>query len=149
MSALQKLRDWIGQGPDKEVSRWPGAAVRLSAGTKAGQIDFRRGVVSNVTDLSIFVEMDHPLYRAVKLMGDSYAHFCSNCSRTIPGNVTYRRPPEAIEHKGQLIPIRFFCPYCGPDHMLRMLRPGDKLRLHYRFAEDGSSGTWYAEVWEW
>ena len=145
--ALARVKNWAQQLP--VLSRWPGAATRLSAGTKAGQIDFRRGVVTNVTDLSIFVEMDHPLYKGVKLMGDSYAHYCENCKRTIPGNVTYRRSAGSIMHKGFEIPIRYFCPHCGPDHPLRNLKTGDRLRLHYRFDPEGQWAGWYGEVWEW
>ena len=87
-------------------SRWPGFAIRNGK----GDIDFRKGRVIAVSDLSITVEMDHPLYKIVKLMGESYAHHCNNCARTIPGNVTYRRPTGTVVHKGQEIPIRWFCP---------------------------------------
>lgn len=149
MSALEKIGRFLQQAPQK-ISRWPGVAVRLSTGTKADKIDFRRGTVLKVTDLTISVEMDHPLYKLVKCMGESYAHWCPNCSATIPGNVTYRRPAEAVENSsGDIIPMRFHCPYCGPDHMLRMFQPGDKVRLHYRFEADGSSAAWFMERWDW
>ena len=148
MGSLQRVQQFLENAPER-VSRWPGAAVRISHGLRRGEIDFRKGTVLNVTDLSIFVEMDHPLYRAVKLMGASYAHYCERCGRTIPGNVTYQRSPEAIEHRGELVPIRAFCPFCGPDAPLRCLNVGDKLRLHYRFEPDMSSASWFAEVWDW
>jgi len=124
-------------------SRWPGFAIRNGK----GDIDFRKGRVIAVSDLSITVEMDHPLYKIVKLMGESYAHHCNNCARTIPGNVTYRRPTGTVVHKGQEIPIRWFCPWCGPDYILRMLEIGDWLRLHYRAEQDRRSGAWFGEVW--
>jgi hypothetical protein len=146
-SSLQKVQDFLAEKP--HLSRWPGAAVRISHGLRKGEIDFRKGEVLNVTDTAILVEMDHPSYRTVKLMGASYAHHCDACKTTIPGNVTYQRSTEALSHRGFLVPIRAFCPYCGPDAPLRMLRPGDKLRLHYRFEEDMSSASWFAEVWEW
>ena len=141
MNAATQVASWIKQAPVE--SRWPGFAVR----NRKNEIDFRKGRVIAVSDLSITVEMDHPLYKIVKLMGESYAHHCRECTRTIPGNVTYRRSAGSVLHKGQEIPIRFFCPWCGPDHMLRMLEPGDWLRLHYRAEKDGSSGAWFAEVW--
>jgi predicted RNA-binding Zn-ribbon protein involved in translation (DUF1610 family) len=148
MSLLSRVMNWARELP-RGVSRWPGAAVRISSGTRADAIDFRRGRVINVSDLSIFVEMDHPLFKGIKLMGDAYIHYCPNCTRTIPGNVTYRRSAGTVEHNGQTIPIRFFCPYCGPDHLLRMMQPGDKVRLHYRFDLEQGWAGWYAEVWDW
>ena len=144
---LSRVTNWVKQAP-QGITRWPGAATRISTGTRAGEIDFRKGVVIHVSDLSISVEMDHPLHRFVKLMGDAYLHYCRNCKTTIPGNVTYRRSADAIMHKGQEIPIRFFCPYCGPDHMLRMLIPGDRLKLHHRFDLAGDWANWYGEVIE-
>jgi hypothetical protein len=145
---LSKVLNWAKEIP-KGFTRWPGAAVRISTGTRAGEIDFRKGVVASVSDLSILVELDHPLYRHIKLLGDSYAHYCRNCERTIPGNVTYRRSAGIVEHNGQEIPIRFFCPFCGPDHLLRCLVPGDKLKVHYRYDLEGGWAGWYAEVWDW
>jgi hypothetical protein len=143
-SAARQVANWLEQAPPPN-SRWPGSAVRNSK----GDIDFRKGRVIAVSDLSITVEMDHPLYKIVKLLGESYAHYCRNCTRTIPGNVTYRRSAGSVEWNGQNIPIRFFCPWCGPDHLLRMLVVGDWLKLHYRFAEDRSSAAWFGEIWEW
>lgn len=147
MNAAAQVNAWREQIPVR--SRWPGAAVRIPSGTRKGEIDFRKGRVIAVSDLSITVEMDHPLYKVVKLMGESYAHYCRNCQTTVPGNVTYRRSAGEVEWKGQFIPIRFFCPWCGPDHLLRMLQPGDWLRLHFRFDQDASAGGWFGEVWEW
>src|SRR5271154_4410056 len=141
MSAARQVSSWAEQTPQK--SRWPGFAIRNGK----NEIDFRKGRVIAVSDLSITVEMDHPLYKAVKLMGESYAHYCRGCTRTIPGNVTYRRSAGSVMHNGQEIPIRFFCPWCGPYYILRMLLVGDWLRLHYRAEQDRSSGAWFAEVW--
>jgi len=151
MNAATKVQQWSEQIPVNSV--WPGAAVRISHGTRTGEIDFRKGRVIHVSDRAISVEMDHPLYPFVKLMGDSYAHYCPNCQRTIPGHVTYRRPVDfvsmTIDGKPQSIPLRYFCPFCGPPYMLRMLEPGDRLKLHYRFEKDAGSAAWFAEVWEW
>src|SRR5882672_9002767 len=141
MSDRAKVRAWSEQAP-YQPSRWPGAAVR---GPK-NEIDFRRGVVLAVTDLAITVELGPPFHALVKLMGESYAHYCPHCTATIPGNVTYRRPAGSVMHDGQEIPIRFFWPYCGPDHLLRMVQKGAKMRLHYRFEKDRSSGGWFGEV---
>ena len=67
------------------ISRWPGAAVRIGSGTRAGQIDYRKGRVNAVTQNIIKVEMDHPLYPLVVLAGDSYIHVCKSCKRTMTG----------------------------------------------------------------
>jgi len=137
-----QVQKWTEEAP-KGISRWPGAAVRNSK----NEIDFRRGVVIHVTDLAISIETE--LHTLVKLMGESYAHYCEHCTMTIPGNVTYRRSAGTVVHNGVEIPIRYFCPYCGPDHMLRCLRTGEKMRLHYRFEADRSSGGWFGEVFDW
>lgn len=137
-----QVQNWTENAP-RGISRWPGAAVRKGN----GEVDFRRGVVIHVSDLSISVETE--LHTLVKLMGESYAHYCEHCQATIPGNVTYRRSAGSVMHNGVEIPIRFFCPYCGPDHMLRTLRKGEKVRIHYRFEADRTSGGWFAEVFSW
>jgi hypothetical protein len=142
MNSANKVAEWAKLTPQQ--SRWPGFAIR----NDKNEIDFRKGRVIGVSDLAITVEMDHPLYKIVKLMGESYAHYCQNCARTIPGNVTYRRSAGSVMHNGQEIPIRFFCPWCGPESILRMLLVGDWLKLHYRAENDRSSGSWFAEVWE-
>lgn len=134
----------------KGPSRWPGFATRIQSGTRAGEIDFRRGRVIQVSDLSIDVEMEHPLYKKIKLIGDAYIHFCPACQASIPGNVTYKRDPD----------FRQFCPYCGPGYALVQVKEGDKLRLHHRseIEEERVIDTnqmfrgwanWYGEIWDW
>jgi hypothetical protein len=154
MSTNAQVQNWIAQAP-QGISRWPGIAVRDSK----DNVVFRRGTVSAVTDLSISIEPEPGTFlteyvkstgkHLVKLMGEAYAHYCENCKHTIPGNVTYRRSPGSVMHRGFEIPIRFFCPYCGPDHPLRTLRSGEKVRIHYRFTADRTSGGWFGEVFEW
>lgn len=139
----QKVENWEAQKPVSEW--WPGTAVR----NWKNEVDFRKGVVLQVTNLSISVETNHPLYPKVTLMGECYTHYCESCKRTIPGYVTYRRSfGTTLNSAGQEVPIRFFCPLCGPDFMLRNLRIGDRLKLHYRFQIVGEekSGMWFAEV---
>jgi hypothetical protein len=140
MNALRDFQSWKQQAP-QGLSRWPGAAVRIRSGTKAGQIDFRRGRVIRVSEMCIDIEADMPsgLHPLVKLMGDSYIHFCRSCKASIPGNVTYQRNAE----------LRAFCPYCGPSAPLLMVSVGDHVRLHYRFETEGKWAGWYAEIWEW
>ena len=139
-SALDQFRNQSKLAPT--VSRWPGAAVRIPSGLKAGQIEFRRGVIIKVTDLYIFIEAEPRagLEPLVKLMSDSYIHHCRWCQRTIPGNVTYNRSMET----------RLFCPFCGPGHPLANVKEGTKVLLHFRFEKDsGAWGSWFAEVREW
>jgi hypothetical protein len=103
--------------------------------------------VIRVTELSVSIETER--HQLVKLMGDGYPHVCDSCKTTIPGNVTYNRPAE----------YRSFCPYCGPGHELRMLRVGEKVRVHHRFGagsgihslvDDKTAwGQWYGEVYDW
>lgn len=139
----ERVDNWVSKAPRKSI--WPGAAARK---WNSDEIDFLKGVVTHVTDLYIFIETER--HTLVKLMGESYAHHCENCQRTVPGNVTYRRSfGNAKNSDGQDVPIRFFCPWCGPDHLLRVLRKGDKVMLHYRFEKDRSSGGYFAEVRQW
>ena len=138
-SALQQFQENRKQAP-QGISRWPGAAVRIGSGTRAGQIDYRKGRVNAVTQNIIKVEMDHPLYPLVVLAGDSYIHVCKSCKRTMTGFVTYQRKPE----------LRGFCNFCGIGHILSQVEVGSWLRLHSRFDNvNGSWAGWYAESWEW
>ena len=94
--------------------------------------------------MCIDIEADVPqgIHPLVKLMGDSYIHYCPNCKASIPGNVTYRRQAE----------LRPFCPYCGPGFLLKEVEVGDWVRLHFRFVLKGVGeqfANWYAEIWEW
>ena len=136
-SALQNFNTWKEQAP-QGLSRWPGAAVRISSGTRAGQIDFRKGRITRVSEMCIDIETDMPHIKLVKLMGDAYIHYCPNCKASTPGNVTYKRNPD----------WRLFCPYCGPGFPLQMVKQGDFVRLHYRFIESGQWANWYGEIWE-
>jgi hypothetical protein len=139
-SALQNLHNWTKEAP-QGLSRWPGAAVRITTGTRAGQIDFRKGRVIRVSETCIDVEADipQPHNRLIKLMGDAYIHYCLGCQASIPGNVTYQRDAD----------FRGFCPYCGPGSALQMVARGAWLRLHYRFQLKAQWANWYGEVWQW
>jgi len=76
----------------------------------------------------------------VKLIGDTYAYWCRNCQITVweqelimraragrDSDGEYSRSPRANEQK---------CPFCYK--LIVPLQPGDKVRVHYRFAENGS-----------
>jgi hypothetical protein len=138
---LNRVKEWSRQTP--QLSRWPGSAVR----TPKGEPDFHFGRVVKVTEISVHVETK--LRGIVKLMGDAYPHVCDKCQNTVPGNVTFRRPAE----------VRHFCMYCGPEYLLRMLKVGEKVRVHHRFGSgagpqsliqvDNAWGSWYGEKWDW
>ena len=98
------------------------------------------------------IQTDAKLYPLVKLIGDTYAYWCRRCFATIfeqelqlramvsneDGTREYVRSGKVNEQK---------CPHClGP---IAPLQPGDKVRCHYRFAEDGTWAAWWAERWEW
>lgn len=138
---LNKVHNWLRQTP--VFSRWPGTASRRSD----NEVDFVHGVVVAVSDRAVTVETKR--HELVKLMGDGYPHVCDKCQVTVPGNVTYQRPPECRE----------FCPYCGPEAPLRIMQVGEKVRVHHRFGAGNGPhsliqtnqiwGQWYGEKWEW
>jgi hypothetical protein len=137
---VKRLHSWLKQTP--LLSRWPGSAVRK----QDGEPDFIRGVVIRVTELSVHVETER--HTLVKLLGDAYPHVCDSCQNTVPGNVSFKRPPE----------LRPFCPWCGPPHLLRMMKVGEKVRVHHRFGvgsglaiqdDQTAWGAWYGEKWNW
>jgi hypothetical protein len=105
--------------------------------TRENKPDFVRGVVHTINRNGVWIETEH--HTIEPLMGASYPFYCGNCSRTITGHQNFARQAQE----------RHFCPYCGPEHILQELKRGDKVRLHYRFQPDGSSGQWFGERWEW
>lgn len=130
LGSKSKIANWIKQ---QLPSRWPGITVRK----RSGEPDFIRGVVHTINRNGVWIETER--HTIEPLMGASFPLYCGHCSKTIPGSVTYKRPPEE----------RHFCPYCGPEFVLRELVKGEKVRLHYRFAPDGSSAQWFGEKWDW
>jgi hypothetical protein len=130
LGAKSKIANWIRQ---QLPSRWPGVTVRK----RDGEPDFIRGVVHTINRNGVWIETEK--HTVEPLMGAAFPLYCANCAKTIPGSVTYQRPPEE----------RHFCPYCGPTFVLRELVKGEKVRLHYRFSRDGSSAQWFGEKWDW
>lgn len=129
-SAVNKINNWVRQ---QLPSRWPGVTVRK----QGGEPDFIRGVVHTINRNGVWIETER--HTIEPLMGAAFPLYCEACAVTVPGYTTYRRPAEE----------RHFCPYCGPVFPLRELRKGEKVRLHYRFTQDGASAQWYGEKWEW
>jgi hypothetical protein len=101
--------------------------------------------------------------RTIKLVGNTFAYWCEKCQCTVYeeeiqtlGRINAR----LIEEAGGWPLIRSqkvigqVCPFCGstgapPQSIFRPLQHGDRVRCHYRFAKNGSWGTWWAERFEW
>ena len=113
---------------------------------KDGDVQYIKGVVEYESSRVLFVVTDSKLVGNVHLISDSYIYLCQACPTTVYGQELQAMRQHDID-TGMMIPRPPRCPFCsGP---IERLRRGDKLRLHYRFAADGSSGTWWAERREW
>lgn len=122
-----------------------------------------KGIIISVSPTKVWVETDSKIIGnptggakgKVCLLGDTYIYICDRCPSTV-----YHQEVEGMrqaeidaiealpvqERAGkQVRPAR--CPFCsGP---IRYSKEGERLILHYRFASDGSSGTWWAERKDW
>jgi len=98
------------------------------------------------------IETEAKIYMPlVKLIGDTYAYWCPRCFTTIfeqeiilrakvgrDEDCEYVRSAKVTDQK---------CPYCYSR--IQPLQPGDKVRCHFRFDQEGKWGAWWAERWEW
>ena len=105
-----------------------------------------KGVVEYASSRVLFVVTDSKLVGNVNLIGETYIYCCERCRCTV-----YEQEVQAMRQhdidSGMMIPRSRRCPFCnGP---IERLARGAKLRLHYRFAANGSSGAWWGERWEW
>src|SRR5580700_8161856 len=94
-SAKNKIANWVRQ---QVPSLWPGVTTRDNDGKPI----FVRGIVHTINRNGVWIETERKTIEP--LMGAAFPLFCENCSKTIPGYVTYRRPAEQ----------RHFCLFCGP-----------------------------------
>jgi hypothetical protein len=132
MNALKQVASWV---KEQLPSRWPKGTVAVRE--KSGKPAFLKGVVHTINRNGIWIEVGEPSMRC--LLGATYIHYCEHCQKSIPGYVTFNRPANQRHH----------CPFCGPGFLLRELRKGEKVLLHYRFREDGSGAMWYGERIDW
>jgi hypothetical protein len=141
-NAAQKVQSWVKQ---QLPTRWPGVTVRK----RDGSPDFRKGVVHTINRNGVWIETE--LNTIEPLMGSAYPMYCENCQVTIPGGKGFQATPMRRGHDGRLeeIDMKHPCPYCGPAFVLRKLKIGEKVRIHFRFDPDGKAGQWYGEKWDW
>jgi Zn finger protein HypA/HybF involved in hydrogenase expression len=97
------------------------------------------------------IETDSKLVPLVKLIGDTYAYWCRKCGQTIYEQELILRAKVGTDCDGQYVKSSKVteqkCPFCyGP---IQPLQPGDKVRVHYRFDQNGQWAAWWAERWEW
>jgi hypothetical protein len=113
----------------KPARTLPGVAQRNSL----GKIEFRKGTVIYASPRIQHVEMDDKRWPLVQLIGETFIYWCFRCATTV-------WEKEAMALNG-------FCPFCGGS--LYIVGPDDKVRLHYRHAEDASWASWWAEKYDW
>lgn len=110
----------------------PGHALR--DGKK--NIVYHRGHVIYSSVRVQYVETDSKPHPLVYLIGDTYAYYCKNPSC---GAMVYEQ--EVMKMGARK------CPFCSAP--IEQLQRGQKVRLHFRFASDGSWANWWAERWDW
>lgn len=111
----------------------PGVALRVE---RTGEIPFYKGVLTYASERIQYVVLEHPEHKLVFLIGETYAFYCEPCKKTL-----WQQELQAHMRQGW-----YHCPFC--QQRVRALKPGEKVRVHYRYSKDGSSGMWWAELWE-
>jgi hypothetical protein len=141
-NAARKVANWTKQ---QLPTRWPGVTVRK----QDGEPDFIRGVVHTINRNGVWIETER--HTIEPLMGSAYPMYCENCQVTIPGGVGFQATPVRMGPDGRMeeVEVQHPCMYCGPQFILRKLKVGEKVRMHFRFDPSGASAQWFAEKWEW
>jgi hypothetical protein len=135
------------------IRKLPGYAWRKP--NKGNDVVFLKGYVlhsgwGQTGPVTQTIQTDSKMIPLVKLIGDSYAYWCSKCSATIwqqelimaaahvdpiTGEKVHHFLPNSVT--GQK------CPFCMAP--ISPLQPGDKVKCHYRFSDLGHWGGWWAE----
>lgn len=97
------------------------------------------------------IETESKLIPLVKLIGDTYTYWCPQCYTTIFEQELILRSKAGRDCDGEYIRSGKIseqkCPFCyGP---ILPLQPGDRVRCHYRFDQEGKWGAWWAERFDW
>ena len=96
----------------------------------------------NTGPVSQTIETNSRLYPVIKLIGATFAYWCSGCTATVWEEEIILKG--GIRHGDVRKQI---CPRCGGS--IAPLQRGDKVRCHYRFSAEGKWGAMWAERWEW
>lgn len=114
------------------VRRLPGIAGR----NRAGEIIFLRATVIYASSRIQWAETESKLENArlVFLVGATYMYCCAECRATVYEDETTRLGGP-------------WCPFCRGH--VQPIKRGQHLRVHFRFARDGSWAQWWGEVWDW
>jgi hypothetical protein len=112
--------------------RLPGVAARNLTDEK---ILFLKGRIIYASHRIQWCETESKFHRLVALLGATFIYFCKNCQCTVfEQEVTLRGSRD--------------CPFCGGP--IDYCRPGDKVRLHYRYDPKAlTEGNWWGERWDW
>lgn len=120
----------------------PGHAHR----NKDGEVAFIKGRVvhsgwGKLGSTSQIIETDSPIQPYVKLVGHTYIYWCPHCKLTI-----FEQEYLLTGTIRSSDPAKQKCPFFGCP--ITPVQPGTRVRCHYRFSKNGTSGAWWAEVWE-
>ena len=145
-----------GAGPPATMTelirrKLPGHSLKDSN----GDVVFIRGRVihsgwGKLGSANQFCETDSKLVGIVALCGHNYIYWCPTCraqGARGPGMTIFEQEMLITKQVRSSDVNRQRCVFCeGP---ILPVKPGTKVRLHYRFSATGTFGGWWAEVWEW
>ena len=162
MSLFSRLRESLDRTHGRPVTvaepegfsvrrKLPGIASRT---VKDDAVDFRSGTVILAEDWRQYMEIEHPEHKHIWAIGDNYMYWCDVCKVTVWEQEISKLNPIVLGGPNGTSVIKC-CPFCatwGVDGRitdgteLSAVRVGTKVRAHYRYMPDGSSGNWWAEV---
>lgn len=111
----------------------PGVALRDGK----GNIDFKTGVVIKADERFQWIEVPHREF-PVFLVADTYLYKCLKCNVPVYG--------QELMKSGGMFAKFSLCPFCKAE--LIPARRGDKVKIHFRHAQDSSWAQWWAEFLE-
>jgi hypothetical protein len=110
-----------------------------------GRPRYIKGIVVYQSSRIQWVETDSKMVGLVALLADTYLYCCARCPSTVYGQEVEAMRQHDLDCGRMPRPRR--CPFCsGP---IAPVQRGDRLRLHYRCAANGSSGAWWGERFDW
>lgn len=111
----------------------PGIALRDGK----GNIPFENGHVIKASERMQWIEVPHRQF-PIFLVADTYLYFCKACNGPVYG--------QELMKGGMMWAHGSLCPFCKNE--LTPAKRGDKVKVHFRHAEDASWAQWWAEFRE-
>lgn len=100
-----------------------------------GNIPFENGTVIKADERFQWIEVPHREF-PVFLVADTYLYWCKNCRVPVYGQELMKLGFGMRSHGTR-------CPFCKEE--LIPAKRGDKVKIHFRHAQDASWAQWWAE----